>query len=496
MNARTSAVALAIVCSSVATAAAAQDAIRDSVVHITVSQRQPNLQQPWSKMPAQDASGTGFIIEGRRILTNYHVVQYANQIYVQPHRSADKLSARLMAFASTIDLAVLELEDATFFDDRPPLPLAEGLPPIKGQVNVYGYPLGGLQMSVTEGIISRVDFVAYYYQSLGLRVQIDAALNPGNSGGPAISDGHVVGVAFSTVQSAENIGYVIPCDEIQMFLADVADNKYDGKPQIFDALQTVENDALRAKLGLPKGTGGLMVTGTTQPSETYPLQANDVITHIGESAIDADGRVKASGDLQVSFQYLVPKLARDGKLPITRFRSGVSEPVELPVSVSQPQLVPFLNGGYPRYFIHGPLVFSSATKEMVFLGGAARLRQQMSGGVSPLVSRLGDPPAFEGEELVVVPSPLFAHPITKGYSHPTGSMVTHVNGTPVKSLVHLVEMLRDSQDEYVEFRFDHQATETLVFRREQLSAATDEILTDNGIRKQCSDDLRGVWEKN
>jgi len=447
-------------------------------------------------MPAQEASGTGFIIDGRRILTNYHVVQYANQIYVQPHRTADKLAAKLTVFAASIDLAVLELADATFFDARPPLPMAEGLPPIKGQVNVYGYPLGGQQMSVTEGIISRVDFVAYYHQTVGLRVQIDAALNPGNSGGPAVSDGQVVGVAFSTVKSAENIGYVIPCDEIRMFLADVADGHYDGKPQVFDVFQTVENDALRARLGLPKDTGGLMVTRIAQPDDTYPLRANDVITHMGESAIDAEGRVKLSDDLQLSFQYLVPKLARDGKLPITRFRAGKSEPIELPVSAAQPQLVPFLNGGYPRYFIHGPLVFSSATKEMVFLGGGpARLLQQMSGGITPLMSRLGDPPAFAGEELVVVPSPLFAHPIMKGYSHPTGCVVTHLNDVPVKNLVHLIEMLRDARDEYVEFRFDRQSAETMVFRRAELAAATEEILTDNGIREQCSDDLRGVWEK-
>jgi hypothetical protein len=129
--------------------------------------------------------------------------------------------------------------------------------------------------------------------------------------------------------------------------------------------------------------------------------------------------------------------------------------------------------------------------------GGMRLWQQMfgGGGNSPLLSRLADPPAFEGEELVVIPSPLFAHPIIKGYSHPTGCVVTHVNGTAVKNLIHLIELLRDAQDEYVEFRFDRQAMETIVFRRTELAAATEEILTDNGIRKQCSDDLRAVWEK-
>ncbi|HEV3004712.1 MAG TPA: trypsin-like peptidase domain-containing protein [Pirellulales bacterium] len=497
MSVRPFAAVSSLVFLSLAAVATAEDTTRDSVVHITVSHRQPNMLQPWTKMPAQEASGTGFVIEGRRIMTNYHVIQYANQIYVQPHRSADKLPAKLFAFAPAIDLALLELKDDSFFDARPPLPMAEGLPPVKGPVNVYGYPLGGQQMSVTEGIISRVDFAPYGVQAVGLMVQIDAALNPGNSGGPAVSDGQVIGVAFSMNQAAENVGYVIPCDEIRMFLADVADGKYDGKPHLFGMYQTVENEALRAKLGLPKGAGGLMVTQPAQTSQSYPLTAGDVITHMGEVAIDADGRVKASADLQLSFQYLVPKLAREGKLALTRFRAGQSEPVEVPVAASQPQLVPYLNGAYPRYLIHGPMVFSTATKESIMQGGAMRIWQQLFSGIgnSPLLGRLADPPAFEGEELVIVPSPLFTHPIAKGYSHPTGCVVTHVNGTAVKNLVHLVELLRDCQDEFVEFRFDRQPMETLVFRRTELAAATEEILTDNGIRKPCSDDLRDVWER-
>jgi S1-C subfamily serine protease len=122
----------------------AADAIRDSVVKINVTQRSPNFTQPWTKSAAQEASGTGFVIAGRRILTNAHVVQYASQIYVQPHQSADKLPAKVLAISRAIDLAVLGLtDDDSFFDSRPPLELAAGLPQIKGTINVYGYPLGG-----------------------------------------------------------------------------------------------------------------------------------------------------------------------------------------------------------------------------------------------------------------------------------------------------------------------------------------------------------------
>src|SRR4030095_10493684 len=96
--------------------------------------------------------------------------------------------------------------------------------------------------------------------AVGLRMQIDAALNPGNSGGPALTEGKGVGVSSQVMQGAENIGYVIPVEEVMTFLEDVHDGKYDGKPQLYCEMQTVENEALRAKWRLPQGVGGALVT--------------------------------------------------------------------------------------------------------------------------------------------------------------------------------------------------------------------------------------------
>ena len=72
-------------------------------------------------------------------------------------------------------------------------------------------------------------------------------------------------------------------------------------------------------------------------------------------------------------------------------------------------------------------------------------------------------------------------------------MLAEVNGVAVKNLKHLVELVRDSRDEFLEFRFAGRLQETLIFRRSELIAATDDILSDNSIRKQCSDDLLPVW---
>ena len=129
-----------------------------------------------------------------------------------------------------IDLAILKLDDDSFFDSHPPIPREKVLPGIKDAVMVYGYPTGGTTLSITKGIVSRIEFSLYHSSVSGLRSQIDAAINPGNSGGPAIVDGKMIGLAFSRLGDAENIGYIIPCEEIDLFLEDIKDGRYDGKP--------------------------------------------------------------------------------------------------------------------------------------------------------------------------------------------------------------------------------------------------------------------------
>ena len=474
----------------------AQDAIRDLVVKIHASQQGPDLLRPWTKSSPRQVKGSGVVIDGKRILTNAHVVKYVSQIYVQPNQSATHIPARIDAIAPGIDLAILKLDDESFFDNRGSLSFAEELPRVKDTINVYGYPTGGTELSVTQGIVSRIEYTDYYYQTTGLRIQVDAALNFGNSGGPAVSDGKLVGLVFSLIQNAQNIGYLIPVEEIQLFLKDVADGVYDGKPQLSDLVQTVENDALRQRLGLPKGINGVMVAQPYQDSPGYPLQEWDVITKIGDMPIDADGKVSIRYDLRLSASYLVQKFAKNGLLPLTIYRDGRLIQVSLPVRYQRDLVIPFLMDKNPRYFIFGPFVFSQTTQDYL-----ERLGNQpppsLGRSPSPLVTRRFDKPTFENEELVVVASPLFPHRITRGYDDPNRSVLSEVNGVPVKNLRQLVEILRDSHDEQISFKFASSGVlthETMVFNRGDLMEATGKILEENGIRYPYSPDLRALWE--
>ena len=199
----------------------------------------------------QRSPAPGVIIEGKRILTNAHVVHYASQVYVQADQSTERVPAKVKAIAPSIDLAIVEVDNPSFFDGHPPLPLADDLPAMKQTVSVYGYPVGGEQLSVTQGIVSRIEFAHDLYRS-GLRIQIDAAINPGNSGGPAMSDGKIIGLVFSKFTQGENIGYLLAAEEIRMFLKDIRGGATTANRSSGTVCDPTENEALRAKLGLHK----------------------------------------------------------------------------------------------------------------------------------------------------------------------------------------------------------------------------------------------------
>jgi S1-C subfamily serine protease len=464
-------------------------AVENAVVKIFSTLRNPDPVKPWSRQEPVEISGSGVIIQGRRILTNAHMVQYATQVQVQAYGAGDKVAATVEAVAPGIDLALLRLDDEGFFDGRRPLPRDPAIPEVKDEVLAYGYPLGGSNLSITKGIISRIEFTGYTFPASGLRIQVDAAINPGNSGGPAVVNGKMVGLVFSHIGMAQGIGYVIPNEEIEPFLDAAAHGAAYLKPALFDDLPTLENPALRAYLKLDKAVQGVVVH---QPyGQDSPLKVWDVITQIGDWPVDDQGMIQLRPNLRVNFRYQVQRLARDGKVRLKVVRDGKPLVLMAPVAFDRPVMVPDLQGAYPPYFVCGPLVFSSASRQ--FFGMVGRGGSQMAMATSPMVKRLFDAPAFPGEELVVICSPFLPHRIARGYSNPQGNVVVSVNGIAIRNLSHLVTVLRDAKDEFMVFRLASPEGEDLVFRRLELLDSTNDLLNENGIRSQGSPELLKLW---
>lgn len=478
------------------------DPVAPSIVKITATIRRPDVLKPWNRTTASEVSGSGVVIEGKRILTCAHVVLNATEVLVQASQSSERVSARVEFIAPGMDLAVLRLDDESFFDTHPALPLETTPPPLKSPVLAYGFPKGGTALAITKGIVSRVEFVRYSSVS-GLRVQIDAPINPGSSGGPALAGGRVVGLSNAGVVNAQNIGYVIPAEEIALFLADTKDGKYDGKPALFDRFQPLEQTGLRSALNVPAKLGGVVVTATGNSVAGYPLRAMDVITHVAGVPLDVQGYVKV-GDLRVAHSYLVQKHTREDRVAMTLWREGHEVTVEVPVEHSRAQVIADFSGRPLPYFVYGPFVFSVVSTQFVQTATNPPRAEQartilswvmsLSTEGSPVLTRLGDRPDFPGEELVMLCGRPLSHRLSRGAPPSVfGQALQTVNGVKVRNLAHLVELLRDSTAPQTVFVFSGTNAPVIAVPHAEALAATEEILVENSIRTVASPELLKLW---
>ena len=464
--------------------------IRESTVKIFTTSRGPELTRPWTRQQPSNSTGSGLVIEGGRILTNAHVVEYGQQIFVQPYLTSQRLAARVIARNTGIDLAVLELEDEGALEDVPAAPVDADLPHIGDKVNAYGYPLGGEELSITEGIVSRIEFVGYTAGTLGLRIQVDAALNPGNSGGPVAVNGSVIGLTFSGIQQADNIGYIIPNEEIQLFLDDIEDGQVDGRPFLRESFDNTRNPALRAKLGLTSELEGMAVSGAVDEN---PLKPWDVVTAIDGRSIDSQGLVSLTDDLRLYFEYFVHHgLNDDDTITLSVLRDGEEIEIRSPVVRGDDDFFPELDNTYPSYIVFGPLVFTPAYQIHAYRIDMGRLAARRS----PIVGRAYTGQDEDAEEFVVLAGGLLNHRINLAYQIPPFAALTSVNGTTITSFEHAVKTIRDtaqSSEEFITFEFYDRGADRLVYRRTDILNSIEDVLNENGIRRPLSRDVEDLW---
>ena len=132
----------------------------DSCIRLEVTHVEPNYSLPWQYRHQTTSTSTGFIISGNRILTNAHCVDNFAVVKVKKRGDANKYIAEVVAIARDCDLALLTVTDRAFWSPTPrPIVLrgATDLPRLQDVVTVVGFPVGGDNMSITEGVVSRID---------------------------------------------------------------------------------------------------------------------------------------------------------------------------------------------------------------------------------------------------------------------------------------------------------------------------------------------------
>src|SRR3954453_21871155 len=255
--------------------------VQKSLVRITATAVNPDYKAPWNAGALERGVGAGFVVSGNRIMTNAHVVANSRYITVERDGDPNKYPAQVQFIANDCDLALITVPAKDFFKNMVPLKFG-GIPALESTVSAYGYPIGGERMSVTTGIVSRIDFQLYTHSSVDqhLAIQISAQINPGNSGGPVMQDGKVVGVAFQGYSGdvAQGVAYMMPTPVITRFLKDVEDGHYDRYVDLGVTYTKLQNPAQRHFLGLKDDDRGALVgTVIAAGPAANSLQAGDVM---------------------------------------------------------------------------------------------------------------------------------------------------------------------------------------------------------------------------
>ncbi|CAN1354320.1 Protease Do-like 2, chloroplastic [Linum perenne] len=279
----------------------------NAVVKVYCTHTEPDYSLPWQNQRPYTGTSSAFMIGDGKLLTNAHCVEHSTQVKVKRRGDDTKYVAKVLARGDDCDIALLTVESEEFWEDTEPLEFGR-LPHLQDSVTVVGYPFGGDTISVTKGVVSRIEVTSYGSSEL-LAIQIDAAINPGNSGGPAFNDhGECIGIAFQVyrAEEAENIGYVIPTMVVSHFLSDYERNqKYTGFPSLGVLLQKLENPALRECLKVPSTEGVLVRRIEPTADAKRVLKEGDVIVSFDNIRVGCEGTVPFRSNERIAFRYLI-----------------------------------------------------------------------------------------------------------------------------------------------------------------------------------------------
>ncbi|MBC8378111.1 MAG: trypsin-like peptidase domain-containing protein [Planctomycetes bacterium] len=421
-----------------------------SVVMIMAVNQEYDYSTPWKKAAMGRGVGSGFVIEGNRILTNAHNVANQRYIEVKKQNLAQRYPAQVEFVGHDCDLAVLRVADPAFFENTEPVRFG-GLPKINSTVQTCGFPMGGRQVSVTEGVVSRLETSTYSHSQAArhLVVQTDAAINPGNSGGPVFQGGLVVGVAFQGLQSGDNIGYMIPTTVIDHFLKDIGDGRYDGFGKIGVSLfPGVHNPFYKQYLKIPREEDGVVLTDISLNSMAQNvLMKGDVITQIDDFNIDNDGRILIDG-LSLELSEAVDRKQIGEEISIIFYREGKKQSGKIVIAKNAP-VIPW-DRQYdqkPDYRVFAGLTFVPVTRNYLESWGRSWITDV------PFTLRYlfvdsdqlnNDPNRVEYVSLSeVLPDEVNAY--SEGFK---GQVIESVNGFKIKKLADLDEAFKTSHDGY------------------------------------------------
>ena len=479
----------------------------DAIVRVEVDTKMPNYRVPWNIGGMGNGVGTGFLVGPNRFLTNAHVVSNNRLIYIKKIDDPKPYEAKVLHVAHDCDLALLEIQDHTEFSSSfkgvEPLKIG-GIPKLNTTVIAVGYPIGGERISVTRGIVSRIDFRPYSHSGVDnhLSIQVDAAINPGNSGGPVLQDNQVVGVAFQGYSGAvaQNTGYMIPVPVVERFLKDIEDGHYDYYADLATQTMNLLNPAQRKALGLPNDGVGVMVC---MPDAAGPgagiLETEDVLLSIDGHVIASDGFIEIEGE-RVNLNEIIERKFAGDKVELEIWRKGKRESVSIALTRFIPYLIQAnIYDRQPSFVLFAGLQFQPLDRNMM----AAHNIDDLS--VRYFFSYFASEELYRERPEVIVLTAVLPDSANTHLEAYTQKVVDSINGKKIRTLQDVFDALHGdfAEEGYKDFHVIRCLGEgrPLVMERATAKEAHERIMAkynvnfDNHIERPEILDVKGLFDE-
>ncbi|WP_036100072.1 serine protease [Leptotrichia sp. oral taxon 215] len=454
--------------------------VKKALVKVYTSHQLFDYLSPWQYGQSANSTATGFIIDGERIITNAHAVLNSKFLQVRKEGDSKKYKAVVKFTSEEYDLALVEIEDKSFFKGTVPLKLGT-LPEIQEKLTVYGYPLGGDKLSTTQGIVSRMEHNTYTLTNRKFLIgQTDAAINSGNSGGPVVSKGKVVGVAFAGLNSADNIGYFIPVNILNNFLEDIKDGKYDGSPLLGLEWLELESPSHRRMLGIEDKTGGILIKKVfkNSPFEGV-LQKNDVLMKLDNYPVEYDGTIEFRKNEKTDFSYvnqqkkygdnLSYEIIRDKKTKTGQVKlekKDIKYTVVTEVTIETP----------PSYMVYGGLLFEPLTSNY------------MAGVIEKLGSVYDREELYKDYKELVVLVRVLPFDVNLGYTDAVNQIIVKVNGEKYKDFKDFAQKVKNVKSGFIIFENDN--GDEIVLDVKEVEEQKEALMQNYNISSDMSDDIK------
>jgi S1-C subfamily serine protease len=498
----------------------------NNVVQVTLVVSETNFINPWRSGGQGQARCSAVIVdaEKRIILTNSHCVASTAMLFVSRENHLTPVLATVREIARDLDLAWITTEAPSFWENPSQFAKIElnaaSLPYLSANVNVIGFPTGGNSITITKGIVSRLDGSVYPNgleeaarntpDSLPI-VQVDASINHGNSGGPAFDGkGGLMGLAFCALEGASNVGYIIPALLLKNFVETVQEaGRWQAQPEIGAMFRPILNPSIRNWLGMEENETGVQVRSISPKSPLYDkVQKGDVLLRIDDQQVTGSGTVSQNiAGRSVEFPFDVVVTEKKGGEPTAMkfLRVDAENKARKVFDVSavfhpiQPLAARFDDApmgdkgreyftALPDFFVYGTLVWGIFSNPLLQHALAAKI------DVPWTVRKHALHQWRKGDEDVVVLIQGFNHRCNQEYDMSTIRVLSHFNGQRIKSMKEFIKLAgaaTKAGGDFLRFTFEPLAEtdvaggpndpDIVVPMSQECAKADSEVMRDNAI---------------